>query len=105
MRIAHHARVFDDWCKRVFTIAAVIALISALAWWDALAAQVGDSWAHALDSGTLGLVLFDTQFGRTWQWRLAIAALLLVIALWIRARRSRDLAITALAGVRCRARR
>ena len=77
---------FGGWLRNVLLLAAMAALISALAWWDALAVSMGGGWADAINVETLGAVLFDTEFGRMWIWRLAISTLL-IFALLI-ARRS-----------------
>jgi copper resistance protein D len=68
---------FDRWLKNTLLFAAVAAFLSALAWWDALAVSMGEGWADALNVETLRAVLFDTEFGRVWIWRLTIAALLI----------------------------
>jgi copper resistance protein D len=77
---------FDRWLKNTLLFAAVAAFFSALAWWDALAVSIGDGWVDALNEETLAAILFNTEFGRVWIWRLAISALL-IFALLI-ARRS-----------------
>jgi len=75
---------FERWLKNTLLAAAVAALLSALAWWDALAASMGGGWAEALSGETLAAVLFDTKFGRVWIWRLAISALLIFALLLAR---------------------
>lgn len=75
---------FDRWLKNTLLFAAVAALLSGLAWWDALAVSMGEGWADALNVETLKAVLFDTEFGRVWIWRLAISALLIFVLLFVR---------------------
>jgi copper resistance protein D len=71
---------FDTWLRRVVLFAAAAALLSAIAWADSLAVSMGGGWEHALNPETLAAVLFDTSFGRVWIWRLALAALVIVLA-------------------------
>ena len=68
---------FDHWLCNTLLFAAMAAFFSALAWWDALAVSIGDGWADALNGETLAAILFNTEFGRVWIWRLAISALLI----------------------------
>ncbi len=75
---------FDRWLGNTLLFAAVAAFLSALAWWDALAISMGDGWADAFNIETLKAVLFDTEFGRIWIWRLAISALLIFALLLAR---------------------
>jgi putative copper export protein len=51
---------FERWLGNALLVAAVAALLSALAWWDALAVSMGGSWVEALSGETLAAVLFDT---------------------------------------------
>jgi putative copper resistance protein D len=76
----------ERWLCNTLLFAALAAFLSALAWWDALAVSMGEGWAEALNAETLKAVLFDTEFGQVWIWRLAVSALL-IFALLI-ARRS-----------------
>lgn len=78
---AREGIAFDRWLGNTLLIAAILALLSALAWWDALAVYVGDGWADALNGDVLWAVLFETGFGRLWMWRLAISALLIFVLL------------------------
>jgi len=71
---------FDTWLRRVVLFAAAAALLSAIAWADSLAASMGGGWEHALNPETFAAVLFDTGFGRVWVWRLALTALVIVLA-------------------------
>ena len=71
---------FDTWLRRVVLFAAAGALLSAIAWADSLAVSMGGGWEHALNPETFAAVLFDTAFGRVWVWRLALAALVIVLA-------------------------
>jgi len=85
--LSKRARVraaFERWLKNALLAATIVALLSALAWWDALAVSMGGSWAEALSGETLAAVLFDTAFGRVWIWRLAISVLLIFVLLLAR---------------------
>jgi putative copper resistance protein D len=73
---------FDRWLWKTLLFASVLASLSALAWWDALAVYMGDGWRDALNSDVLSAVLFETEFGKVWIWHLgfcfATAAILLI---------------------------
>jgi len=84
---------FDRWLRRLLIIAALLALLSALAWLDALAATMSGEWGEALSAETIRTVLFDTAFGAVWKWRLGIAALLIVVLFIGRWTPSLDLAV------------
>jgi putative copper resistance protein D len=75
---------FDHWLRNTLFFATGAAFLSALTWWDALAVSIGDGWADALNGETLAAVLFNTEFGRVWIWRLAISALLIFVLLLAR---------------------
>jgi len=80
----HGARTreaFDGWLRKVLLVAAVLTLISALAWLDGVVMTMGDGWSDALDVEVLTAVLFDTWFGQVWMWRLMLAAALIVTLL------------------------
>jgi len=66
---------FDTWFRRVTTVAAIVALLSALSLMLATTANMAGSPAAALDPDTIGKVLFGTGFGRVWCWHLLFAAL------------------------------
>jgi putative copper resistance protein D len=72
---------FDPWLWKMLLAASVLASLSALAWWDALAIYMGEGWRDALNSDVLSAVLFETEFGKVWIWHLgfcfAAAAILL----------------------------
>ena len=85
--LSKRARVraaFERWLRTTLLAAAIVALLSALAWWDALAVSMGGGWANGLSGETLAAVLFDTEFGRVWIWRLLILALLIFVLLLAR---------------------
>jgi len=72
---------FDRWLRRLLLAAALVALLSALAWLDLEAAIMGDGWDQAIDADTLATVLLDTTFGKAWIWHLGFAALLVAMLL------------------------
>lgn len=85
--LSKRARVraaFERWLRNTLLTAAVAALLSAFAWWDALAISMGEGWSDALSGDMLEAVLFDTEFGRNWIWRLPISALLILALLNVR---------------------
>jgi copper resistance protein D len=63
---------------------ASISFFSGLLWWDAMAVTMSRNWLGAADPRTLMLVLFSTQFGHVWVWRLLLAAVLLVLLIFWR---------------------
>lgn len=75
---------FDRWQKNMLLVAAAATFLSALAWWDALAGSMGEGWADAMSGEMLEAVLFDTEFGQIWIWRLAISVLPILILLIVR---------------------
>jgi putative copper resistance protein D len=77
------ARAVIGRVRRMIAVAIVVAAITTMAWIGLEAAQMGDGWIDGVNPGVLADVLFDTTFGRVWQWRLGLA-LILVGALAIR---------------------
>lgn len=72
-------RAVDRWLWQVMRLAAIAALASAIALWDALAVSMSGDWSRILDIDTLKTVLFATQFGEIWIWRLVVAGVLVAI--------------------------
>jgi putative copper resistance protein D len=60
---------------------ALLALVSALVWFLAVAAGMGWGWADVLDPRHVLAVATDTDFGRVWLVRLAVLALLVGLSL------------------------
>jgi putative copper resistance protein D len=75
---------FDHWLRNTLFFATGAAFLSTLAWWDALAVSIGDGWADALNGETLAAILFNTEFGQVWIWRLAVSMLLIFVLLLAR---------------------
>jgi copper resistance protein D len=93
---------FDRWLLNALRVAAVIAMLSALAWWDSVAVNVGEGWADALSVDTLAAILLDTEFGRIWIWRLALLLVLIGALLFPRRspwNRPENALVTGFAGV------
>jgi putative copper resistance protein D len=65
------------WYGRVLTLAAIVTILSSFAWLGVTAGMMSGAWAGAENIGILRTVLFQTQFGKVWQWNLASAAILL----------------------------
>jgi copper resistance protein D len=63
--------------RRMAAAAILVVAATACFWLSLTAGQMGDGWADAYDPETIRSVLIDTQFGRVWLWRLALAFLLL----------------------------
>jgi copper resistance protein D len=65
---------------RRFVAAAILAAaLSAVVWLGLEAALMGEGWADAVSADLLSTVLTETAFGRLWQWRLGLVALMLII--------------------------
>jgi len=94
--------LFDHWLLNALRVAAVIATLSALAWWDSLAVNVGEGWADALSVDMLAAILLDTEFGRIWIWRLTLLLVLIGALLFPRRspwNRRENVFVIGLAGV------
>ena len=72
-RVAHPVCVLLRCC-------ALAALFSALLWFFSVAASMTGDWRVVANTSALRTVLFETQFGRVWQWRGLIAAALVIAA-------------------------
>lgn len=73
------ARAIEPPFRRPAAIAIVVIAITTLAWLVLEAGEVVDGWLDAVRTATMSALLFETEFGRVWQWRLAFAAILLLI--------------------------
>jgi copper resistance protein D len=67
--------------RRGLIAAAAASLVSAIAWLFLEAASFADDWSKALDPDVIGAVLTDTEFGRIWAVRLALALAVLMLAI------------------------
>jgi len=76
---------FDAWFWRVATVGLIVVLLSALSLVLGVTANMTCLAAAALDSHTIGKVLFDTSFGRMWCGHIAFAALAIGVCLAPRA--------------------
>jgi putative copper resistance protein D len=61
--------------------AAIVALLSGLAWLAASAATMADDPAAAFDPATLGAIVTDMDFGRIWAARMVVALALVLVSL------------------------
>jgi putative copper resistance protein D len=77
---------FDRWLWRVLLCATIVSLLSSIAWLAVQTAIMGDAWASALTGDTLAAVLLQTEFGRVWIGRLAIASILTIVVGFLYAR-------------------
>jgi putative copper resistance protein D len=62
---------------RPFLLVAVVAALTALAALPIMTANIGNGWSDALDTGTIGDVLFETTVGTAWQAQ-AFAAVVMI---------------------------
>jgi putative copper resistance protein D len=69
--------------RRMAAAGIVVAAVTALAWLALEAGQMGDGWSDAVNPDTLRAVVFETDFGEVWLWRIGLA-LVLVGALGVR---------------------
>jgi len=77
------AGAFERRLIRLARWALVAAVVSALGWLGAQAALVsGQPLVHALAPRILGRVLTQTEFGRVWQFRLALLVVLGALVVW-----------------------
>jgi putative copper resistance protein D len=90
---------FDRWFRPVFVVAAMLALVSSITWLHAEAAAMGNGLPDALNPRTVAAVLFQTEFGHVWVWRLLAGALLLGSLLSLRGHRWNTRAIALVGGI------
>ncbi|HEV2000534.1 MAG TPA: copper homeostasis membrane protein CopD [Xanthobacteraceae bacterium] len=84
---------------KLLRAAAVLAALSALAWWVCLAASLGGGWGDAVNTDVLVAVLLDTEFGQVWIWRLALLAVAIGMVRWLRPSAVTNTAIVVVAGL------
>jgi copper resistance protein D len=70
----------DRSLARATTIAALLALLTALAIIPPIAVEMSGSDTAACDPGVWHAVLFDTEFGTVWCWHMGFAVALLVLS-------------------------
>jgi putative copper resistance protein D len=89
---------FRHFLNRTMAVAWIVAVISGIAWWLLLAAQIdGSSITEALADGTAWTLLTQTQFGTAWMLR-TLGFVLLSISLFKSRRQSKSPLIPAQAG-------
>ncbi|HLW90338.1 MAG TPA: copper homeostasis membrane protein CopD [Roseiarcus sp.] len=81
--------LLDDRLRRLFILAAALSLVSAIAWLLIEAAMMGGAWDDAINRDVLATVLLQTEFGRLWSVRLALAVAVLIAACLLAGARSR----------------
>lgn len=64
--------------RLILSAAALVALLSGLAWFFSTVANMSGTFADALNRETLSSVLWDTDFGRVWAMRLPLMLLVLM---------------------------
>lgn len=80
------ARYRADLTRRLMPLIRVsswLALLSAVLLLAAQTGQMGDGWQDTLE-GDIWLAVLQTQFGRAWQWQLALAVLCCLVPLFYR---------------------
>lgn len=65
---------------RLLSPAALIALLTAIAWLLLETASMGAAWGFAVNPGTVRAVLTDTDFGHLWLGRLLLVAVVCLVA-------------------------
>jgi putative copper resistance protein D len=75
-------RELERFIQSTALLALIAALLSALAWLASEAVLMSGETSAWRDGGTLLTVLNDTQFGRTWRWRLVFMALVTILYAW-----------------------
>jgi putative copper resistance protein D len=61
--------------RQVAAGASLVAAITAVGWFMLEAGQIGEGWPDVISPHTLFAVLFGTDFGRVWLWRMGLAVL------------------------------
>jgi putative copper resistance protein D len=72
--------------RRIVLIASIVALITAIAWLALESAAMADDWSAAIDPEAIAAVLTDTAFGAVWAAHLVLAAALVAVVAFWRAR-------------------
>jgi putative copper resistance protein D len=82
--------------RNTLLISAIMAFVSGVLWLSFTSASMSGNLAGSIDPGILLTVIGETDFGRVWVWRLALAALLVI--LFLPKRRNEYLAFAQIAG-------
>ncbi len=89
--------LLDDRMGRIFIWAATLSLISAIAWLLIEAALMGGVWSDAFNLDVVATVALQTEFGRLWLVRLALALAALIASCLLQRARHRTNAAAILA--------
>jgi putative copper resistance protein D len=71
------AHALDRPLRRMCAAAILAVFVTGIGWLLLAAGEMGEGWADAFNPATIDLVLFQTQFGQIWLWRLGFAGILL----------------------------
>ena len=71
------ARALGRPLGRLAAAAIRLVCITTIVWLLLAAGEMGEGWTDTWNPETIGAVLFDTQFGQVWLWRLGFAVILL----------------------------
>jgi len=75
---------FLAWLNRLFIGAGIVLVLSGFGLFWAVAAGMSDSsLGESLSTETLGTVLFQTQFGAVFAWRIGLAGVMAVLVAWL----------------------
>jgi copper resistance protein D len=87
------ARLIEPPLRRAAATAIILIAVTTVVWLLLEAGEIAGGWLDAMSPETISALLFETEFGRVWQWRLAFAAILLFA---LAMRRYGDWRLTAL---------
>ena len=73
------AQVIAPPLRRLAAMAIILIAVTAIVWLLLETVEVTGDWLSAMSPATLTALLFETEFGRVWQCRLAFVAILLAI--------------------------
>ncbi|SDR29601.1 putative copper resistance protein D [Rhizobiales bacterium GAS113] len=71
------ARALDRPLRRMSGAAILVVFVTTVGWLLLAAGEMGEGWADTWNPETIGAVLFHTEFGQVWLWRLGFAIVLL----------------------------
>jgi putative copper resistance protein D len=71
------ALALDRPLRRMSRAAILVVIVTALGWFLLTAGEMGEGWADTWNPATISSVLFHTEFGQVWLWRLGFAGILL----------------------------
>jgi len=85
--------------RAIALAAAVAALLSALGWFVGVASDMAGGWSEAFTADMLGVITFDTRFGRLWIARLVLIVSIIGLSTVGRWSRGKDIALLVLSAM------